>query len=269
MAPNPRPDDSTMPTWTPLPHTGTFALDAASVKKQWARLHAADREPLPAHPRVLAAWVHFHNGAFRAAFDAGIKAGGDGLMAAYKAACMYATYVERKEKTKLDLYQEVAERAAAQAKAHPELPNAHYWQAYALGRYSQGISVAKALAQGIGSQVKTALEATIRLEPRHADAHIALGMFHAEVIDKVGALIGNMTYGARKDTSLKLFQQGLLLTPHSPLALMEYANAMVMLEGDTRMAEATRLYEKAATAKPMDATERLEVDWALAGLAEG
>ena len=62
--------------------------------------------------------------------------------------------------------------------------------AYALGRYSQGISVAKALAQGLGGKVKNALETTIKLAPKHADAHIALGAFHAEVIDKVGSLLG-------------------------------------------------------------------------------
>ena len=256
-----------MATLAAFPHAGAFTLDAATVKKQWARLHAADREPLPKHPRILAAWVHFHNGNFQAAFDAGMKAGADGLTVANKAVCIVASYLEPKEKTKLDLYLAVAERASAQANAHPELANAHFWHAYALGRYSQGISVAKALAQGVGSKVKNALEATIRLEPRHADAHIALGMFHAEVIDKVGALIGNMTYGAKKDTSLKLFQQGLLLTPKSPIALMEYANAMVMLDGDKRLYEATRLYEKAAAIKPADATEQLGVDLARAELA--
>ena len=53
---------------------------------------------------------------------------------------------------------EVAERAEAQQAAEPKNANAWYWQAYALGRYSQGISVAKALAQGLGSKVKNALE---------------------------------------------------------------------------------------------------------------
>ena len=67
--------------------------------------------------------------------------------------------------------------------------------AYALGRYSPGISVAKALAQGLGSKVKHALETTLKLQPKHADAHIALGAFHAEVIDKVGKLLGR-TQGA-------------------------------------------------------------------------
>lgn len=257
-----------MALWTPFPQPGEFAFDAASVRKQWSRLHAGDREPLPEHPRVLAAWVHYHNGDFQKAYDAGLKSDPHGLVVAYKAACVYATYLESSEKSRQALYLEVAERASAQAKAHPEMVGAHYWQAYALGRYSQSISVAKALAQGIGSRIKVALETAIQLEPRHADAMFALGLFHAEVIDKVGLLIGNMTYGVKKDTSLKLFQQGLLLTPKAPNGIMEYANAQVMLEGDKHADEATRLYEKAASIKPIDARERLEVDLARAELAD-
>jgi tetratricopeptide (TPR) repeat protein len=251
-----------MLTWAPFPHKDTFAFDAAGVKKHWARLHAGDREPVPRDANVLAAWTLFHSGKFQKAFEAGIKAGVAGHTVANKAQCIYATYLEPKERERRDHYLQAAERAAALAKAQPELVNAHFWHAYALGRYSQGVSVAVALAQGIGTKVKNALEAVIALEPRHADAHIALGMFHAEVIDKVGALIANMTYGARKDTSLKLFQQGMLLTPKSPIAMMEYANALVMLEGDKRMDDATLLYEKAAAIKPQDAMEQLDVELA-------
>ena len=50
-------------------------------------------------------------------------------------------------------------------------------------------------------KVKNALETTIQLAPKHADAHIALGAFHAEVIDKVGSLLGR-TQGASKDAGL-------------------------------------------------------------------
>ena len=163
---------------------------------------------------------------------------------------------------------EVAERAKAQTESDERNANAWYWQAYALGRYSQGISVAKALAQGLGNRVKEALEKTIQLQPRHADAHVALGAFHAEVIDKVGTLIGGMTYGAKKETGLRLFQQALEINPGSAIALIEYANGLVMLEGERKMKEATRLYEQAAAARPMDATERLDVELAKAELDE-
>ena len=251
-----------MAQWTAFPYPGDYVFDATSVKKNWKRLHAGDAEPLPKDAQVLAAWALFHSGEFQKAMELGLKIGGDGLNVANKAACIYATYLETKEKARLDLYLEVARRAEIQAKEDPKNVNAHYWHAYALGRYSQGISVAKALAQGLGSKVKGSLENVIKLQPKHADAHIALGAFHAEVIDKVGSLIGGMTYGAKKDTGLRLFQEALKLNLESAIGMIEYANAMVMLDGDKMMADATRLYQKAAAAHPMDAMERLDVEMA-------
>jgi tetratricopeptide (TPR) repeat protein len=251
-----------MASWTAFPQLGEYQHDAASVTRDWARLHAGDAEPLPADPRVLAAWVLFHNGAFQEAAEAGLAAGGAGITVANKAACIYANYLEPKERARLELFLEAAQRAELQAAAEPENPNAWYWQAYALGRYSQGISVAKALAQGLGGKVKEALERTIQLQPRHADAHIGLGAFHAEVIDKVGSLIGSMTYGAKKEVGLKMFEEALRIHPRSPIGLIEYANGLVMLEGDGKLNEATRLYQQAAALQPLDAMERLDVELA-------
>jgi len=139
--------------------------------------------------------------------------------------------------------------------------------AYALGRYSQGISVAKALSQGLGAKVKAALESTLKLAPKHADAHIVLGSFHAEVIDKVGSLLGK-TQGANKATGLAMFQQALKLNPTSAIAMVEYANGLVMLEGDKRMKEAEKLYADAAACTAADAMERLDVEMAKAELED-
>ena len=251
-----------MAKWTAFPQTGEYEFDVARVKKSWNRLHMGDAESLPWEDALLEAWALYHSGHFQSACVAGLKAGGAGLAVANKATCIYATYLENKEKTRQDLFLEVAKRTDAQLSENPLCASAHYWQAYAMGRYSQGISVAKALAQGLGGKIKSSLETTIRLQPKHADAHIALGAFHAEVIDKVGSLIGGMTYGAKKDIGLKLFQDGVKLNPGSPIALVEYANALVMLEGDKKLADATRLYEQAAQSKPADAMERLVVDMA-------
>jgi tetratricopeptide (TPR) repeat protein len=251
-----------MAKWTPFPEANDYEFDVARVKKSWARLHQGDAEILPTDPELLQAWALYHSGQFQLAAQAGLKAGGAGLAVANKATCIYATYLEKKEKTRLDLFLEVAKRADAQLSENPQCASAHYWQAYAMGRYSQGISVAKALAQGLGGKIKSSLETTIKLQPKHADAHVALGAFHAEVIDKVGSLIGGMTYGAKKETGLKLFQDALKITPGSPIAMVEYANALVMLEGDKKLPDATRLYEQAAAVKPLDAMEYLVVEMA-------
>lgn len=256
-----------MAPWTAFSHSGDYPFDAYRVRTEWRRLHAGDLEPLPKDDAVLAAWALFHCGEFEKAAEAGLQAGPGGASVANKATSVYAHYLEPREKNRQRLFLQVAERAAALAAEEPENANAFYWQAYALGRYSQGISVAKALAQGVGGKIKSALEATIRLQPRHADAHIALGAFHAEVIDKVGPLIANMTYGAKKETSLNLFAQALNLNPHSAIAKIEYANALVILEGDNRLAEATQYYEEAATTSAYDAAEHLDVEMAQTELA--
>lgn len=255
-----------MAKWSAFPHAGLFAFDADRVRKHWPRLHTGDAEPLPSSAAVLDAWALFHSGEFQHAAEAGLKAGGPGITVANKAAAIHAVYLEKKEKTRLELLLGVADRAAEQAVREPQNANAWYWQGFALGRYSQGISVAKALAQGLGGRVKEALERAILLQPRHADAHIALGSFHAEVIDKVGTLIGGMTYGAKKETGLRLYQEGMKLNPGSIIAMIEYANGLVMLEGDPRMPEATRLYQQAAASRAFDALEQLNVDFARAEL---
>jgi tetratricopeptide (TPR) repeat protein len=257
-----------MAKWTAFPYDNSaFVYTPATLKKHWARLHAGDAEPFPKDADVVQAWIHFHAGDFQAAYDAGLAAGGNGITVANKAQGIYANYLEKKEKVKLEMFLEISERAEAQQAEEPKNPNAWYWQAYALGRYGQGISVAKALAQGLGSKVKNALETTIKLAPKHADAHIALGAFHAEVIDKVGKLLGR-TQGADAATGLKMFEQALKLNPTSAIAMIERANGLVMLEGDKRMKEAEKLYVDAAACEAMDAMELLDIELAKEELEE-
>ncbi|MFM8900533.1 MAG: hypothetical protein ACKOF9_11400 [Burkholderiales bacterium] len=257
-----------MAKWIAFPYdNAAFVYDTATLKKKWARLHTGDAEPLPKDEALLAAWALFHAGEFQMATEAGLKLGGAGITLANKAQVIYANYLEKSEKNKLALFQEVAARAEAQIAAEPGNPNAHYFLACALGRYSQGISVAKALTQGLGGKIKNALEATIQLSPEHADAHVALGAFHAEVIDKVGSLLGR-TQGASKDTGMSMFKTALKLNPSSAITMVEYANGLVMLEGEKKMKEATALYEKAAASEPLDAAECLDVEMAKAELED-
>ncbi len=257
-----------MAKWTAFPydHSG-FIYDAAGLKKRWTRLHAGDVEPWPEDDEVVAAWALFHAGEFKKAFDAGRKAGGAGVTVANKAQCIYAHYLEKNEKTKLAMFLEAADRAEAQQADEPENPNAWYWQGYALGRFGQGISVVKALAQGLGGKVKQALERTIALAPKHADAHIALGSFHAEVIDHVGRLMAHLQ-GADAATGVRMYRRALKLDPQSAIARFEAARGLVMLEGEKDRKEARKLLESAAAAEPLDAMERLDVEAARAALED-
>jgi hypothetical protein len=280
------------PHWKPFPHAAeAFDHPGAALDKAWPRLHRGDCEPFPdqaelarlvaAHPKLAPkadlaataatladAWRAYHRGDFAAALKLGLSVGPLGWTVANKASNIHATYVETDEAAKLALFHEVASRAEDLQAIAPSLTNAYYLHAQALGRYSQGISIAKALAQGLAGRVKASLDRTMKLAPNHADAHIALGTYHAEIIAKVGGLIGGVTYGADKEEGVRHFETALKLNPGSAIARIEYANGLVMMFGKSKMKQAIALYEEAAAAKPADAMERLDVELAKEELAD-
>lgn len=255
--------------WKKFPHPDkAYDYEGAALEKHWARLHRGDCEPFPADAVVRDAWRAYHAGDFARALELGLKAGAAGINAANKAAMIHANYLEDDDERKLQLFEEIAERCVARQAADPGDANAWYIHAYALGRYSQGISVAKALAQGLGGKIRHSLDQALKCQPRHADAHIALGTWHAEIIDKVGSMVGGLTYGAKKEASEKHFRTALDLNPDSAIARTEYADALVMLFGRSRLRDAERLYEEAIACTPADAMERLDVEAAKAEMED-
>jgi tetratricopeptide (TPR) repeat protein len=254
--------------WNRFTHAdASYRYEGAALEKNWERLHCGDCEPFPSNQKVREAWRLYHAGSFQEAFELGTSIGVDGCAAASKAAAIYATYLAGDDAAKLEIFQDVARRCEAAREERPQHANSHYLLAYALGRYSQGISVAKALAQGLGGRIKEALERALELQPDHAEAHTAFGAYQAEVINKVGGVVAGLTYGAKKNSALEHYTRAMELAPGSPIAHIEYGNGLLLLFGNQKLAEATRLYEKAAALKPADAMERLDVELAKSELA--
>jgi tetratricopeptide (TPR) repeat protein len=113
--------------------------------------------------------------------------------------------------------------------------------------------------------VRKHLEETLKLEPRHAEAHIALGLYHAEVVAKLGALMARLTYSASQDAALEHFNRAIKLVPGSPIAHMEYAHGLLLLDARGNRDLAVELYEQAASCEPADAMEALDVERAKRG----
>lgn len=277
--------------WIGFPHPDkAYDYAGANLKKHWARLHKGDCEPFPdaaqlkklikAHPglepdpgieeaaaTLQEAWRAYHRGDFGAAIEAGVGLGPLGYNVANKATNIYATYLETDKDRRLSLLLEASTRAEELQRSAGTFANAWYLHAQALGRYGQGLSIAKALAEGLGGKVKASLDKAIAIEPKHADAHIALGAYNAVVVKQLGSMVGRLTYGASKEDGLKHFETAMKLNPGTAIGRIEYANGLVMLFGKAKMDEATRLYEEAARIKPADAMERLDVELAKAELA--
>lgn len=272
--------------WAAFPHDAkAYAYAGDALKKAWPKLHAGDVEPFPDAKRAQAlidaagkaaksakadalaaelqdAWRAFHRGDFKAAFDAGSALGPLGASVAVKAIGIHATYLVDDEDEKLKRFEQGAKLAEAAIKALPDDANSYYRHAFALGRYSQGLSIAKALKQGIAGKVRDSLDTALELAPKHAEAHTALALYHAEIIGKIGAMIGGLTYGAKAAEAESHIKTALKLTPDSPIAHIEHGNVLMLLYGDKKEDAAAAAYEKAAKLKPQDAMEALDAAYA-------
>jgi tetratricopeptide (TPR) repeat protein len=279
--------------WIEFPHSAAaYRYPGKKLMAAWDGLHAGDCEPLPSSTRIgklakqhksfadwlanhgtanalseslLDAWRAFHSGDFGTAIESGAPLGPLGATIANKACGVYSTYLERNSKRALALLEAAIARGEAATRDMPDYPNAHYMLAFVLGRYSQRISIVQALAEGHATRVRKELETTLALDPKHADAHIALGLFHAEVVGKVGGIVGRVTYGASKDAAAKHFAQARKLAPRSPIVLVENAYALHLLDSRGNANEIEKLRAAAAKLTPHDAMERLDIERAKRG----
>ncbi len=267
-------------------------LAGEGLHEHWKRLHRTDREPWPDEKRIAslargnpefgaavekaggaaglaqkvqAAWRAFHAGDFPSAIKLGAALGALGATAANRAAAVQSLYSKLSDAQLLKSLDEAVRRGEAAVKQLPDEPNTHYMLALVLGRYSQRISILKALSQGLAGRVRGHLEKTLELEPQHAEAHVALGLYHAEILNKLGALAAGLTYNVSGKKALEYFKQAGRLAPDSPIVCMEQAHGLLLLDAHRNADEADSLFEKAAACKPLDAMERLDVECAKKG----
>ncbi len=268
---------ATMPAKAPA-----FDFRGDALKQAWKELHAGDGEAFPDTRRAadllraagtFAAknldtgalaeqlqdgWRAFHEGRFEAAFKAAEALGPIGASLAGKAMGIHATHLVEDDTTRLQRFETVSALAAAAIVALPAEANSHYRHAYGLGRYSQGISILKALKQGLAGKVRVSLEKTLELDPKHVEARLALAVYHAEIVAKVGGMIAGLTYGAKASEAEKHLAEALKLAPKSPIAHLEQGNVALLLHGTKGEDAAAAAYERASKLKPRDAMEWLD-----------
>lgn len=277
--------------WAPMPTPDKrFDYPGDKLAKAWENLHLGDQEPWPGPERIAAlikanpklgkageaaaiaerladAWRAYHRGDFADAHAAGVGLGPLGAVVAAKAMGIHATYLVDDDKEKLRRFEQVAALAEDAASALPGEANTHYFRAFALGRYSQLLSITKALSMGIAGKVRESLERTLKLAPKHAEAHLAMAMYHAEIIGKVGGMLATLTYGAKASAAEEHLKTAQRLAPDAPVTWLETGNALLLLYGERREDDAAAAYAKAAKLKPIDAMQALDAQAAREQLA--
>jgi tetratricopeptide (TPR) repeat protein len=281
-----------MSVWKPFPHdSAQFNYGGQALAEQWPVLHRGDCIPFPGDDWVCdlleqvplaappgfdgdtaglasgirAAWRCYHAGDFRQSVELADQCGLMAHACANKATGIHASYLQEGDQQQAS-FQTAIERAEHAVRIFGEDANSHYFRAFNLGRYGQSISIIEALKRGMAGKIHESLTVALELAPEHAEAHTAMGMYHAEIINKVGKLMGGITYGANANEALEHFETALELTPNAPVAHVEFANGLYLLFGDRRLDEVTDLYIRASEMHARDAMEKLDIEAAMSEL---
>lgn len=190
-------------------------------------------------------------GKFQEAYEAGLRLGNaEGLILAAKAASYFAGY-QAKDNEKADWFgrAEAAARRAIQADA--DNAEAYFELARAQGRLSQYRGILESL--GLAGSIKENLDKTLRLNPRHAGAKVALALWHHSLISKnVGWL-----YGANGNVILPLFNEAIQLEPQTIIHKVELAG---VLAAQGKKEDARKQYEAALAIAPKTAADRFDLE---------
>ncbi len=207
--------------------------------------------PLGLSQNVAAVEKLVDEGKFQEAYEAGLRLGSAvGLILAAKAASYYAGY-QAKDSEKADWYDraEAAARRAIQSDGNNA--EAYFELARAQGRLSQYRGILESL--GLASGIKENLDRTLRLNPRHAGARVALALWHHSLISKnVGWL-----YGANGNVIVPLFNEAIQLEPQTIIHKVELAG---VLAAQGKKEDARKQYEAALAIAPKTAADRFDLE---------
>lgn len=198
------------------------------------------------------------DGKFQDAYDAGVKLNSpDGWILSAQAASFYASYVA-KDNEKADWYGKAEGLAKKAIQAAPDNPEAYFELARAQGRLSQYRGILESL--NLATSIKDALDKTLKLNPKHAGAKVALALWNHSLISKgVGWL-----YGANGNVIAPLFQEAIALEPQEVIHKVEYASVLAQ---QNKKDEARKQYEAALAINAKTAVGKFDQDRAKRELA--
>lgn len=275
--------------WTPFPNPDpALEYPGERLREVWPRLHAGDREPFPDREYIAEllaaearlgdtalgtdagkiaselqdAWRAFHRGEFREAFDRGMQAGPLGHGVAITADGVQAFFLEGKDAEKITRYQALAEQASDTIDLLPLQAGSHYRYAWAMGLLARMLPAMQVLADGLGSKLHAALDATLELDADHAEAHTALGLYFAEAVNKLGTGLAKMTLRVDPAVAEAHLRTAIELTPEAPNAWIGLGIGLGLLDPTANASQRKDALAKVAAMRPLDARQALEIAYA-------
>jgi hypothetical protein len=210
--------------WAASRTTPGIRLFGQNFREAWPELHLGDCEPYPDKSRILStgtrsrgsrwrrchladAWRAYHRGDFAEAVRAGLN----------RSACLGTRWPtrprhlcrlpgRRSDDQDGDL-QGRHQTSRGSDQGLPDDANAHYFTPFCWAATASAFPSPRRWPRVSAARSRHHWSVPWQLAPKHAEAHTAMGLYHAEIIDKVGKLVGSMTYGASADKAMKHFER--------------------------------------------------------------
>lgn len=133
-----------------------------------------------------------------------------------------STVPDSQKKALFEKAQDYAEKAIAK---NGNSADAYFELARAQGRLAQFVGIVQ--SAGIATEMKKNLDQAIKLNPKMAGPYVALGLWHANLVAKLGFAAG--LKGANKNQVVPNFKKALELEPTTAIHRIEYVNALQAL----------------------------------------
>lgn len=240
----------------PLLHQ--FTLELANQPNAHPALKALlNNEIAPLASAVQQAWRYHYEGKFKEAYELGMQLGPAGAVPAIYAKLMHATFMDASPKDKLAAFREAAAQSEKLLPMTPDYHFAEFGLLYARVRILERLSTTQALATGFLGSTQKSLKAFTESSPNNSLYPTTLGGIQAGVVERVGSLIGRMTYGATANRTIEHFEHALQLETALPVIYNEYIVALNRLDADAHQERIQRLAQQCAKLTPFSAEEAL------------
>jgi tetratricopeptide (TPR) repeat protein len=134
----------------------------------------------------------------------------------------------------------------------PQRVDGYLQKSIAIGFRGRAIGVSQARAEGLADEAQALLERAVAMAPANAWAQASLGAWHLEIVQHAGPVLADLMYGASRDKGLQHYRTALTLDPRSALLQMNFALALLAMEREDMVTEATRALEIAVADESQD-----------------
>ncbi len=216
-----------------------------------------DDNVTPLAEAIQQTWRLHYEGKFEQSYNLGMQLGPAGSVPAIYSKLMYATFMVKSSAEKLTIFREIADEAESSLQLTPSYDFGEFGLLYARVRILERLGTTASLATGfLGSTQKSLKELSSR-HPTNSLYPTTYAGIQAGVVERVGSLIGRVTYGATETRTLEGFKQALELQANLPVIYNEFIVALSRINPKKHSVLIEDLSAHCLTLTPYSAEEAL------------